>query len=80
VKQETLAVRFSSVENAKKWEAAFERARKYVLEQEAARILKEEAGGGCGADAAAADHVAARLEGLAVKEGSLAAAAAGDEA
>ena len=79
MKQETLAVRFSSVENAKKWEAAFERARKYVLEQEAARILKEEAGGGCANDAAA-DHVAARLEGLAVKEGSLAAAAAGDDA
>ncbi len=79
MKQETLAVRFSSVENAKKWEAAFERARKYVLEQEAARILKEEVGGGC-AEAAAADHVAARLEGLAVKEGSLAAAAAGDDA
>ena len=69
-KQETLAVRFSSVDNAKKWEQAFERARTYVLEQEAERILKEEAGG-CA-------EVVTKLEGLAVKEGT--ASAGGDAA
>jgi hypothetical protein len=52
-------VRFSSVDNAKKWEQAFEKARKYVLEHEAARILKEEARG-------CSSEVATKLEGLAL--------------
>jgi len=41
-KQETLAARFSSVDNAKKWEEAFVKARKHVLERQAGKILKEE--------------------------------------
>jgi hypothetical protein len=67
-------VRFSSVENAKKWEQAFEKARKYVLEHEAARILKEEARG------CSSSQVASKLEGLALKEGVTAPAAGGNAA
>jgi len=41
-KHETLAARFSTVENAKKWETAFEKARVFVVEKEAEQIWKEE--------------------------------------
>jgi len=44
-KHETLAVRFSNIDNAKKWETAFEKARVFVLEKEAEKIWKEEKGG-----------------------------------
>ncbi|XP_023334211.1 ran-specific GTPase-activating protein isoform X2 [Eurytemora carolleeae] len=44
-KPETLAARFSNPEKAKLWEKAFEKARKYVLESEAAEILKQEGRG-----------------------------------
>lgn len=71
-KQETLAIRFSTAENARRWQQAFERARNYVVQQEAARILREE------------DEMAGKLKDMTVQEeGSTktpAAAAEGDAA
>jgi len=43
-KPETLAIKFGSKENAQKWESAFAKTSKWVLECEAAKILAEEVG------------------------------------
>jgi len=45
-KQETLAIRFGNVENAKKFFDAFELMRNYVLKMEAKKIREEEVGEG----------------------------------
>jgi len=41
-KSETLAIKFGNKENAQKWKSAFEKARQWVLECDAAKILAEE--------------------------------------
>jgi len=45
-KQETLAIRFGNIENAKKFFDAFEQMRNYVLKMEAKKIREEEEGDG----------------------------------
>jgi len=47
-KQETLAIRFGTIDNAKAFEAAFLEARQYVLENQARMIREEERGQGDG--------------------------------
>merc|ERR1711936_1050401 len=54
-KQETLAIRFATVDNAEAFKAAFLEARQYVLENQARRIQEEERGEADGEEAPKAE-------------------------
>jgi len=61
-KQETLAIRFATVDNAEAFKAAFLEARQYVLENQARRIQEEERGEADGEEAPKAEKSSKKEE------------------
>merc|ERR1719234_473777 len=61
-KQETLAIRFATVDNAEAFKAAFLEARQYVLENQARKISEEERGEADGEEAPDSDKNAKKEE------------------
>merc|ERR1719341_1511635 len=61
-KQETLAIRFATVDNAEAFKAAFLEARQYVLENQARQIREEERGEADGEETPDSDKTAKKEE------------------
>jgi len=59
-KQETLAIRFATVDNAEAFKAAFLEARQYVLENQARKIREEERGEADGEETPDSDKTASK--------------------
>jgi len=61
-KQETLAIRFATIDNAEAFKAAFLEARQYVLENQARKISEEERGEADGEEAPDSDKTAKKVD------------------
>merc|ERR1712037_1087903 len=70
-KQETLAIRFATVDNAEAFKAAFLEARQYVLENQARQIREEERGEADGEETPDPEKTAAQNEKVEEGEGEV---------